>query len=253
MKSGMLAAESIMAALQARLPALLSDFQAECDSWLGKELHSSRNFSGFMHSSTLLGAAMVWIDQNLFAGRLPFTLMTASLITLAWTKRRSRNRSHTRNLTIKLPSTGCHRSSSPTLTMKRTSRVTSRSETNRYRSKSTCPGMPNRAALLSGGRIRNRHESDGPRFQINAQNCVHQTCDIKDPRRTLWLRRKVLEGPTTPTCDRARYARKTARHDSSRCRRHLPYRRVDTMRLWSTGQRDRGSSMKRRQRLSAQA
>ena len=48
------------------------------DSWLGKELHSARNFSGFMHKfGTLLGAAMVWIDQNLFAGRLPFTLHDA--------------------------------------------------------------------------------------------------------------------------------------------------------------------------------
>ena len=77
MKSGMLAAESIMSALQSEgdAPAQL-DYSARLqDSWLGKELRSSRNFSGFMHKfGTLVGAAMVWIDQNLFAGRLPFTL-----------------------------------------------------------------------------------------------------------------------------------------------------------------------------------
>ena len=80
MKSGMLAAESIMAALQSEAPpALLADLAGRVsDSWLGKELHSARNFSGFMHKfGTLLGAAMVWIDQNLFAGRLPFTLHDA--------------------------------------------------------------------------------------------------------------------------------------------------------------------------------
>ena len=77
MKSGMLAAESIMASLQNEAaPAVLKDYGDRIKhSWLGKELHSSRNFSGFMHKfGTLLGAAMVWIDQNLFSGRMPFTL-----------------------------------------------------------------------------------------------------------------------------------------------------------------------------------
>jgi electron-transferring-flavoprotein dehydrogenase len=52
MKSGMLAAESIMAALQSdgQPPALLATSgERVSDSWLGKELHSARNFSGFMH------------------------------------------------------------------------------------------------------------------------------------------------------------------------------------------------------------
>ena len=47
------------------------------------------------------------------------------------------------------------------------------------------------AALLPGRRVRDRASTtDGePRFQINAQNCVHcKTCDIKDPSQNItWV------------------------------------------------------------------
>ena len=104
MKSGMLAAESVMAALQTdgAAPARLEDFSARInDSWLGKELHSSRNFSGFMHKfGTLLGAAMVWIDQNIFRGDFPLPYTTRNPITRASTRRPS-----PRRLTIPNPIT----------------------------------------------------------------------------------------------------------------------------------------------------
>jgi electron-transferring-flavoprotein dehydrogenase len=43
-------------------------------------------------------------------------------------------------------------------------------------------------------------EATGPRFQINAQNCVHcKTCDIKDPSQNItWVTPEGGGGPTYP-------------------------------------------------------
>ena len=43
-------------------------------------------------------------------------------------------------------------------------------------------------------------EAAGPRFQINAQNCVHcKTCDIKDPSQNInWVSPEGFGGPTYP-------------------------------------------------------
>ncbi len=78
MKSGLLAAEAVVEALAQgeSAPADLSSYARKMESsWLHDELYTTRNFSGFMHKfGFLLGAAMVWIDQNIFGGKLPFTL-----------------------------------------------------------------------------------------------------------------------------------------------------------------------------------
>jgi len=83
MKSGMLAAEAVVEALAQgdEAAADLSTYAQKLeDSWLYKELYTTRNFSGFMHKfGILLGAAMVWIDQNIFAGKMPFTLHDSTL------------------------------------------------------------------------------------------------------------------------------------------------------------------------------
>jgi electron-transferring-flavoprotein dehydrogenase len=43
-------------------------------------------------------------------------------------------------------------------------------------------------------------EPSGPRFQINAQNCVHcKTCDIKDPNQNItWVPPEGGGGPNYP-------------------------------------------------------
>ena len=43
-------------------------------------------------------------------------------------------------------------------------------------------------------------EESGPRFQINAQNCVHcKTCDIKDPSQNIvWITPEGFGGPNYP-------------------------------------------------------
>ena len=78
MKSGMLAAEAVVEALGQgeAAPADLASYATGMEaSWLHEELYTTRNFSGFMHKfGILIGSAMVWIDQTIFRGKLPFTL-----------------------------------------------------------------------------------------------------------------------------------------------------------------------------------
>jgi electron-transferring-flavoprotein dehydrogenase len=78
MKSGMLAAETIAQELESgdRASSDLNSFEQNFESsWLYDELYRSRNFSGWMHKFPLLiGSAFVWIEQNIFGGKLPFTL-----------------------------------------------------------------------------------------------------------------------------------------------------------------------------------
>ena len=77
MKTGMLAAEGIFDALQSEEPdASAGDYEQRVkDSWVWQELHQGRNFSPAQHKfGNLLGAAFIWIDQNIFRGKLPFTL-----------------------------------------------------------------------------------------------------------------------------------------------------------------------------------
>src|SRR5688572_11515754 len=75
-KSGMLAAEAAIEALQAgrshdELDAYPEAFR---NSWLHKELHKARNFKPWMSKGLRLGSLMVGLDQVLFRGRAPWTL-----------------------------------------------------------------------------------------------------------------------------------------------------------------------------------
>ena len=124
MKSGMLAAESIMASLHSEAPiALLSRLRPAEGFLAGQGAHSSRNFSGFMHKfGTLLGAAMVWIDQTCLRVVSRSPSMTASLIMRVLTKP-GRETDHLPKPDNQMPSTGCPRFCRTPI-MKRTSRVT---------------------------------------------------------------------------------------------------------------------------------
>ena len=77
-KSGMIAAETVFEALADGNPGgsvltrMDEKFKA---SWIFDELHESRNFGPSLHRlGTFLGGGLIWLDQNVFAGRLPFTL-----------------------------------------------------------------------------------------------------------------------------------------------------------------------------------
>ena len=204
MKSGMLAAESIMAALQSESsnPVLL-DFSARMkDSWLGKELRSARNFSGFMHKfGTLLGASMVWIDQNIFAGRLPFTLhdtkpdhaclLEADKAAPIHYPKPDNTITFDRLSSVFLSNTN-HEEDQPCHLTLRDSSIPVQINLPKYAEPAQryCPA----------GVYEIVEESQGPRFQINAQNCVHcKTCDIKDPSQNItWVTPEGFGGPNYP-------------------------------------------------------
>ena len=77
MKSGMLAAEEIMAAFEAGdegskdLSGYAERFQ---NSWVYEELKATRNFGPAMHKfGMIIGGAINFLDQNILGGKLPLT------------------------------------------------------------------------------------------------------------------------------------------------------------------------------------
>ena len=204
MKIGMLAAESVMAALSAENPVSdLSDYATAVEaSWLGEELYTTRNFSGFMHKfGYILGAGMVWIDQNIFGGKLPFTLHDAKPDYACLKKA-----SESTKIDYPKPDN--------TLTFDRLSSVflsnTNHEEDQPCHLTLIDPDVPISQNLPLYDEPAQRYcpagvyevveDSAGKRFQINAQNCVHcKTCDIKDPSQNItWVTPEGFGGPNYP-------------------------------------------------------
>ncbi len=206
MKSGMLAAECVAAAIAhgesapADLASYVDAFKA---SWLYEELHKSRNFSGWMHSFPLMiGLAGVWLEQNIFGGRLPFTL-------------RDKKPDHT---TMK-PATECAKIDYPKpdniISFDKASSVflssTNHEEDQPCHLQLTDPQLPISFTLGEFDEPAQRYCPAGVyeviadnqgnrRFQINAQNCVHcKTCDIKEPSQNInWVTPEGAGGPNYP-------------------------------------------------------
>lgn len=206
MKSGMLAAEAVVESLvnddglSKELKSFTDKFK---QSWLHEELYSSRNFSGFMHTfGTLLGSAAIWIEQNIFGGKLPFTL-------------RDKTPDHTQ---LK-PANECKRIDYPKpdgkLTFDRLSSVFL-SNTNHEEDQPchltlkdiTVPiahnlpifDEPAQRYCPAGVYEIVQNEQGDKSLQINGQNCVHcKTCDIKDPTQNIvWVTPEGLGGPNYP-------------------------------------------------------
>ena len=206
MKSGMVAAECVAAAIAqgesapADLASYVDAFKA---SWLYEELHKSRNFSGWMHSFPLLiSLAGVWLEQNIFGGRLPFTL-------------RDKKPDHA---TMK-PAAECAKIDYPkpdgVISFDKASSVflssTNHEEDQPCHLKLTDPQLPISFTLSEFDEPAQRYCPAGvyeviadnqgnQRFQINAQNCVHcKTCDIKEPSQNInWVTPEGAGGPNYP-------------------------------------------------------
>ena len=205
MKSGLLAAEAVVEALLQgeSAPADLEGYTERVrNSWLHDELYTTRNFSGFMHKfGFMLGSAMVWIDQTLFGGKLPFTL----------------NDSVPDYATLK-PANACKKPDYPKpdnkITFDRLSSVflsnTNHEEDQPCHLTLIDPSIPLAKNLPLYDEPAQRYcpagvyevveDAQGQRFQINAQNCVHcKTCDIKDPSQNIvWVTPEGFGGPTYP-------------------------------------------------------
>ena len=204
MKSGILAAEEVAAALMSESPAAdLVNFEARVSaSWLGKELKSSRNFAGYMHTfGALLGSAAVWFDQTIMRGNMPFTL-----------------RDKTPDYACLKPAAEAKKIDYPkpdnVLTFDRLSSVflsnTNHEEDQPCHLQLMDTSIPIQVNLPTYDEPAQRYcpagvyevitDGDEPRFQINAQNCVHcKTCDIKDPSQNIrWVTPEGLGGPNYP-------------------------------------------------------
>lgn len=204
MKSGLLAAETVVDALAAEnAPSDLEAYATSIEgSWLHEELYTTRNFAGFMHKfGFLIGSAMVWIDQNIFGGRMPFTLRDsvpdhATLKPASESKKidypKPDNKISFDRLSSVFLSNTNHEEDQPChLTLKDGEIPMSVNlpkwdePAQRY-----CPA----------GVYEIVEDAEGARFQINGQNCVHcKTCDIKDPSQNItWVTPEGFGGPNYP-------------------------------------------------------
>ena len=204
MKSGMIGAEAAFAALsQDSPPAEIEDFDDRfLASWLYEELQSSRNVGPAVHRlGTLPGAAYAWFDQTIARGRMPFTLTDD-------TPDHARLRHAAAAKTIEYPKPD------DVLSFDKLSSVflsnTNHEEDQPCHLTLANPDIPIRDNLPMYDEPAQRYcpagvyeviEQDGePRFQINAQNCVHcKTCDIKDPAQNInWVVPEGAGGPNYP-------------------------------------------------------
>ncbi|MDG2176239.1 MAG: electron transfer flavoprotein-ubiquinone oxidoreductase [Gammaproteobacteria bacterium] len=222
MKSGMLAAESVFAALLIRKgkgtgegtiegaeasasdeSGVLTSYQNNLRrSWLYRELHVSRNVAPAMHKLGILaGALFSFIDQVICRGKLPLTLQdkvadhatmkTADSSPKIYYPKPDNEISFDLLSSVYLSNTNheenqpCHLQLIDPDTPLDFNLAEYDEPAQRY-----CP-----AGVYEI--VRTKTET---RFQINAQNCVHcKTCDIKDPTQNIiWVTPEGGGGPNYP-------------------------------------------------------
>ena len=190
MKTGMLAAETVFAALaNGQELTDLDEFDANVrNSWVYEELHRTRNFAPALHRfGTFFGAAFAFLDQNIFRGRLPFTMHNRdpdheSLDKAAQAKPIAYDKpdgtiTFDRLSSVFLSSTN-HEEDQPSHLKLRDASIPVAYNLPEYDEPAQryCPA----------GVYEIVNDGGSPRFQINAQNCVHcKTCDIKDPKQNI--------------------------------------------------------------------
>ncbi len=205
MKSGMIAAETVVAAIAEGFAGteLTQHDESFERSWLNDELHRSRNFGPAMHKFGMtMGGAFNYVDQNWFKGKLPITL-------------RDRNPDHAQLQ----PAAECAQINYPkpdgVISFDKLSSVflsnTNHEEEQPCHLKlkdSTIPlehnlpiyDEPAQRYCPAGVYEVVEKENGDKRLQINAQNCVHcKTCDIKDPSQNItWVAPEGAGGPNYP-------------------------------------------------------
>ncbi|WP_415903655.1 electron transfer flavoprotein-ubiquinone oxidoreductase [Neptuniibacter sp. QD29_5] len=205
MKSGMLAAEAIFDELtqSGEGGKELSGYAQKFEfSWLYDELFRSRNFGPAMHKfGPLLGGAFNYIDQNIFGGKIPFTL----------------HDTHADYAQLK-PASECKEISYPKpdgeISFDKLSSVflsnTNHEEDQPCHLQLQDESIPLGSNLSTYAEPAQRYcpagvyevieDEQGQRFQINSQNCLHcKTCDIKDPAQNIkWVVPEGMGGPNYP-------------------------------------------------------
>jgi electron-transferring-flavoprotein dehydrogenase len=205
MKSGMLAGETLFAALsQDSDDSELIDYTARFrQSDLRAELHKTRNFGAAFHKFGFwLGSAMAFIEQNILFGKFPFTVHDKS----------------TDYGQLK-PAAQCPEIEYPKpdgkISFDKLSSVflsnTNHGEDQPCHLQLKDPSVPIAVNLPIYDEPAQRYcpagvyeiveAGDGKKkFQINSQNCVHcKTCDIKDPAQNIhWVVPEGGGGPNYP-------------------------------------------------------
>ena len=202
MKTGIIAAETYIQSIENETRSdEIDTFEDHLkQSWVFDELHRARNFSPFQKKfGLLLGSIFIWIDQNLFFGKLPFTLSAkgedyAKLSPFDKAAKKDYLKpdnivTFDRTSSIYLSGVNheedqpCHlHLNDPTIPIQK-----------------NLPefGEPARLYCPAGVYEVLESESGEPYFQINAQNCIHcKTCDIKDPSQNIdWRCPEGAGGP----------------------------------------------------------
>ena len=206
MKSGMLAAETVTKALLAGdeggkdLTELQSNFEA---SSLYDEMYRSRNYGPALKKfGTFIGGTVIYIDQNIFGGKMPFT----------WSNK-------TKDHEMLKPASQCKKIDYPKpdgeISFSRLDSVflssTNHEEDQPCHLTLKDPDIPLNTNLPQWDEPAQRfcpagvyeiieEENGDQKFQINAQNCVHcKTCDIKDPSQNInWVAPEGMGGPNYP-------------------------------------------------------
>jgi electron-transferring-flavoprotein dehydrogenase len=205
MKSGCLAAEACVAAIAAgrqrdELAAYPEAFRA---SWLYDELYKARNFKPWMSKGLYLGGLMFGVDQIALRGKAPWTLRhpgadheklkkACDCAPIAYPAPDGA-------LSFDVPSSVylanvSHEENQPCHLRLKDDSVPIAVNLTLYDAPEQryCPAGVYEIVRDAPG--------DGPRLQINAQNCLHcKTCDIKDPTQNItWVAPQGGDGPNYP-------------------------------------------------------
>ena len=202
MQSGILAADSIFAALVSE-PSVekVTDFSKRFrESALHEELYKARNFSaGFHKFGFWLGSALSFIEQNIFFGRFPITLhdksedhrqlKPAAECSPIEYQKPDGEISFDKLSSVFLSNTN-HAEDQPCHLLLKDSSVPIESNLPLY-------DEPSQRYCPAGVYEVVEDDTGLKKFVINSQNCVHcKTCDIKDPSQNIqWV---VPEGGGGP-------------------------------------------------------
>jgi len=204
MKSGMVAADTIAAALaNGDEGRELTEYdEAFMQSWAGDELKSSKNWGPALHKFGMyLGGAYNYLDQNFFGGKLPFNfkddkpdydcLQPANISFQPEYPKPDGKLTFDKPSSVFLSGTN-HEDNQPVHLQLKDSSVPIQINLPRYAEPAQryCPVGVYEVVV----------ENDVPRFQINSQNCIHcKTCDIKDPAQNItWVVPEGGGGPNYP-------------------------------------------------------
>jgi electron-transferring-flavoprotein dehydrogenase len=203
MKSGMIAAEQIVTAIDAgRSNDEITEFTAAFESsWVHKDLHNSRNFGPAMHKFGMwIGAAYNYVHHNIVA--LPFTFHDttpdyATLKPAAESKKLDYAKPDGVISFAKLDSVFIgnvnHAEDQPCHLKLADASIPLLKNLPLY-------DEPAQRYCPAGVYEIIENEAGDKRFQINSQNCVHcKTCDIKDPAQNItWVTPEGAGGPNYP-------------------------------------------------------